>query len=152
MAYNTITVKGSCIRKERVAAAAITPGMLVEITSADKVQAHSAAGQPAQRAFALEDDLQGNEISDAYAAAAQVQYGVFVPGSEVYALLANGENAVKGSYLVSNGDGYLAVWAAGSAGQVEYPNCIVGVALEALDMSGSSGVDPSSQRILVEVM
>ena len=152
MAYRTITLMGDPVRKESTAAAAITPGMLIERTSADKVQAHSSAGQNAEKMFALEDDLQGNEIGTAYSADNIVQIGFFKPGDEVYALLADGENAAIGDYLESNGSGYMRVYAASSAGAVEYPSSIVGVALEALDMSGSSGADPASQRIRIEIV
>lgn len=154
MAYKTITVMGEPVRKELTATAvAITPGFLVERTStADQCQAHANAGQNAVRMFALEDENQGKEISDAYAVSALIQVGVFNAGDEVYALLADGQNAAIGSFLESNGDGYLKVHTADSAGIVEYPEAIVGQALEALDMSGSAGADPASQRLLIEII
>ena len=154
MAYKTITVMGEPVRKELTATAvAITPGFLVERTSTTgQCQAHANAGLNAVRMFALEDENQGKEISDAYAVSALIQVGIFNAGDEVYALLADGQNAAIGSFLESNGDGYLKVHAADSAGVVEYPEAIVGQALEALDMSGSAGEDPASQRILIEIM
>jgi len=156
MAYTTIKVlwMNPQLQKElKATAVAITPGFLVERTStAGQCQAHSNAGLNAVRMFALEDELQGKEISDNYAASAIIQVGIFNAGDEVYALLADGQTAAIGSFLESNGDGYLKVHVADSAGAVEYPEAIVGQALEALDMSGSSGVDPASQRLLIEII
>lgn len=155
MAAKTIKVKWANpqYQDELIATAvAITPGFLVERTSGGTIQAHSSAGQNAQKMFALEDELQGKEIADNYAVSTLIQFGIFGTGDVVNALLANGENASIGSFLESNGDGYLKVHAASSAGAVEYPAAIVGIALAALDMSGSSGADPASQRLLVEIL
>ena len=152
MAKNTIKLKKYLdVIEEMEANAAITPGMLVEEMSTGKARVHANAGQPAVPMFALEDELQGNGIDTAYAADDRVQVWVAQRGEQVYALLADGETAVIGSFLESNGDGYLKVWAADSAGVVEYPNSIVAVALEALDLSGSSG-EESSYRIEVRVI
>ena len=152
MSIKTINVVGDPRRMERTAAAAITPGMLCEITSADKFQAHSTAGGSAYSLFALEDENRGKEIGDAYAADNVCLAAMFGPGDEVYALLANGETAVIGSKLESNGDGYLRVVDADvSVGDIGIGS-IVAVALEALDMSGSSGADPASQRIKILII
>ena len=155
MAHKTIKVLWATpqLQQELIATAvAITPGFLVERTSGGTVQAHSNAGHNAQRMFALADELQGKEIGDNYAVSTLIQFGIFRAGDVVNALLADGENASIGSFLESNGDGYLKVHAASSAGAVEYPEAIVGQALAALDMSGSSGEDPASQRLLVEIV
>lgn len=151
MPNNTITLKGTGIRSEALAVAAITPGHLVELTSADKIQKHSGAGLAAERAFAVEDDLQGNDIDDDYSAGAIAQYNIYRPGDEVYALLANGESVAIGDKLESNGDGTLRkVDTDTSAATIEVGS-IVGVAKAALDMSGSSLVDPSSNRLPVRI-
>ena len=143
MAIKTITVKGDPVVDEYAAAAAITPGHLVEIASTGKVQVHSTSAGPARTCFALEDDLQGNEIGEAYAADDRVQVGTFKPGDRVFALLADGENASIGSKLESNGDGTLKVYdGTASAGDLQ---TIIGEATEAVDMSGSSGADPSGR-------
>lgn len=158
MAYNTIKVKKySDNVEELIAAAAITPGMLVEVTSAGKVQAHSSAGQNALPKFALEDELQGKTINEDYSANDPVQVWTPYRGDLVYAILADGENASIGSELESNGDGTLRVHTADSAGAVEYPQSIVGIAREAVDLSGSSGEESSGplgydKRILVEII
>jgi len=152
MAKNTVKIKSYLnVIEEMVANAAITPGMLVEEMSTGKARVHANAGQPALPMFALEDELQGNGIDDAYAADDQVQLWIPQRGEQVYALLADGETAVIGSLLESNGDGYLKVYEADSAGVVEYPNSIVGIALEALDLSGSSG-EESTYRIQIRVI
>ncbi|MHC5035409.1 MAG: hypothetical protein ACYTFZ_10270 [Planctomycetota bacterium] len=151
MAFNTVTIVGTPVHKEATGSGAITPGMLIELTTAGAVKVHATSGGDAQRMFALEDDLQGNDLNHAYEDGELVQYGVFNRGDEVNALLADGENASISSKLKSNGDGYLAVYTAAS-GEPDYPESIVAIAKEALDMSGSSGADPASQRIRVEII
>ena len=147
MAFKTITIKGDPVINERKAAAAITPGFLLELISTDKVPKQATAGGSAYAMFALEDENQGKEIGDAYSTDNVCLFGVFGVGDEVNALLADGENAVIGSKLESNGDGYLRVVDAdASVGDIGIQS-IVCVALVALDMSGSSGADPASQRI-----
>lgn len=154
MAYNTITVRcHTVVREEAVAAGTVTPGMLVERTSADKFQAHSSAGGMHNATFAVEDDIQGDGIDTNYATSGdntRVQANIFRRGDLVYALLADGENAAIGDKLVSNGNGYLKEATPDSSG-VAVEEHLVAFAREALDMSGSSAVDPSSQRILVEI-
>ncbi len=152
MARYTVKLKKYAdIINEYDAVAGITPGHLLELTSANKVQAHSTEGGNAVAYFALEDELQGKGIDDAYIAADKVQVWVAGRGDEVYALLANGENVSPGDLLESAGDGTLKKHVAGSAGVVEYPLAIIAQALEAVDMSGSSGVDPSG-RICVRIV
>ena len=54
MAKKTIKLKNYLhIMEEYVAVAAITPGMLIELTAADEVQAHSTAGGNAMPMFVL---------------------------------------------------------------------------------------------------
>lgn len=152
MAIKTINVVGNPRRMERNAAAAITPGFLCELTSSNTIQKHATAGGSACAMFALEDENRGKEIGDAYTAANVCLFAVFGPGDEVYALLANGETAVIGSKLESNGDGYLRVVDVDASFGAIAVQSIVGLALEALDMSGSSGEDPSSQRIKILII
>lgn len=126
-------------------AVAINPGMLIELTSADKVQAHATAGGNVLPMFALEDELQGNDLNDAYAVSAKIQAWVPQRGEVVQAVLADGETAVIGSLLESNGDGYLRVHVPVTADSddaiIVVPNPIVGIALVALDLSDSSGAE-----------
>ena len=135
---NTVKLKKYLdVNMEFVAVNAILPGMLVEITSANKVQRHATSGGDAVPLFALEDELQGKGIDEAYAADDPVQVWVAQRGEVVQALLADGETAVIGSFLVSNGDGYLRVQSQDSV----YGMDVVGVALEAIDRASSSGAD-----------
>lgn len=137
------------IFNEFVANAAITPGHLVELMSTGKIRSHATAAGNAYKWFALEDVLQGKTISEAYAALDPVLVWMTAPGEEVYAVLANGQNIAKGDLLESAGDGTLTkhtadAWTSANVGTV-YGNAIVGVALEAVDMSGSSGADPNGR-------
>jgi len=157
MSYNTISVisEGS-VQKEALASGSITPGHLLEQTNAavDTVKVHATAGDFAQKAFAVEDDLQGNTIDDVYTVGERVLYKVFRPGDEVYALLANGQNISKGDKVVSNGDGAVKArtYPADSSAVVQEEH-VVGIAKEANDRSSSSSAidDAESARLLIEV-
>lgn len=150
MAFKTIIIKGEGFRNEAKADAAITPGHLVERTTTG-VAVHSTAGGNAQRAFAVEDDLQGNGIDDVYIVANQVQFNVMHGGEVVFALIKDGETIVIGDVLESAGNGELQKHSPDSAATVESPEAIVGTALDAIDLSGSSGADPTVKRIRVEI-
>jgi hypothetical protein len=158
MAKNTIKIKNySDVFEEINAGGAITPGMLIEEGSAGTVIAHNSAGENALPMFAVEDELQGNGINDAYASGDPVSVWIPGRGDQVYAILADGENVAVGDLLESNGDGYLKKHVAGSAGVVEYPLAVVGYALEAVDLSGSSGEESSgalgyAKRIIVRIV
>lgn len=173
---NTIKAKKylDIIEEMTATAVEITPGMLLELTSANLVQAHALAGGNVLPMFALEDELQGKGIDDNYAVSDKIQVWVTVRGEWVYAILADGENVVIGDYLESASGGLLQkhvkdIVEGGSslesmADTTIYTNQIVGVALEALDLSGSSGAESSewgfdssiktvgySRRILVRI-
>lgn len=137
-----IHLLGSGRHEEFVAAGAITPGHLMEMDSNGKVVVHNSAGVLAERMFALEDALQGGTIDDAYAADDVVATVMCHPGDVVYALLAAGEDAEKGEFLTSNGDGELKV-ATGS-------DAVVGVALDNLDLSDSN--ETEAERIRVRII
>ena len=112
MAYSrdkaTIKLKNyQDIMNEYAAAAAIIPGELIELNSSGTVQVHSTAGGNMLQMFAVEDELQGNGIDDAYAAADKVQCWVASRGDEVYAILADGQDIAIGDFLESNGAGEL---------------------------------------------
>lgn len=109
----------------------VTPGALLELTSADLVQAHSTDGGFALPMFALEDELQGKEIGDNYAASDRVQVWVAGRGEIVNALIDDNEVVTVGALLTSAGNGKLRV--ANSTDTV-----IIGQAVEALDMTDSA--------------
>lgn len=145
---NTIILLGQGCRKEGIASSAITPGHLVAFGGANDLQVHSTAAGNARKAFAVENDLIGNGIDDAYAAGDQVQYNVFRPGDEVYALVADGAPAIsKNDALESAGDGTLRKITPGSSATSARIDGIIGYALEAVDNSGGS----SAARIRIEV-
>lgn len=153
---NTVKLKNySDIMDERLASAAITPGMLIELISTNKVRAHATSdGAAAPKQFACEDELQGNTIDTAYSADNPVQVWTPQPGDEVYAILVDGENVAIGDKLVSNGDGNLKKREGASSGEI--PHSIIGTALEAVDLSDSSGGESSgalgyNKRIGVKV-
>ena len=143
MAYNTIKIKKySDVIEEANAAAAITPGHLIEFTSAGKVQKHSSAGGTALTMFALEDELQGKGISEAYSADNPVQCWVAGRGDMVYALVAAGATAITaGDFLESAGDGTLRKYASGVK---------IAQAVESVDNSASS--ISTEARIVVRIL
>ena len=149
---NTVKLKKyQDINMEFLANAAITPGHLVELLSTNKVRKHATAGGNAlPKMFALEDELQGKEIDDDYSADNPVQVWVCQPGEVVNALLKDGENVAIGDALESAGDGTLQKCSADSTG-VYYHNQIVGIALAALNLTGSSGEEPT-MRLAVMIV
>lgn len=98
MAKKTISLKDySKIRNEFVAAAGVLPGQVVALDSAGKV---ALAGNTAVlHMVALEDELQGKGIDDAYSAADLVNVGTFREGDELYLQLADGETIAIGDPL-----------------------------------------------------
>ena len=155
MAKHTVKIKKYAdIIEEWIANAAITPGHLVEVINSSgspKVRVHATPGGNAIPMFALEDEMQGNGIDTAYAADAPVQVWIAGRGDEVNALLANGQTVVVGDFLESAGDGTLQKHATDSAGVGTLSLQIVAIALENVDMSDSSGADPSG-RIKVKIV
>lgn len=161
MAYNTIKVKKySDVIEEMVASAAITPGMLLIIESTGKVKAHNQADKDAFPIFALEDELQGKGIDDAYATNDPVQCWIPYRGDIVNAILADGQKVVIGDPLTSDGYGrlkkHVTDTGASTVPWTVYPEQIVGYAAEALDLSGSSGAEVSGplgyhKRLLVRI-
>lgn len=155
MAYNTIRIKSYVDNYEEytATAVAIKPGYLLEMASATTVQAHSTAGGNVLPMFALEDELQGDGITDDYAVSAKINVWIPVRGDVVYARLSDGDSSTginvvsAGDFLESAGDGTLQKHVADTADSDDAitvnGNQIVGVALEAVDMTDSSAADPS---------
>ncbi len=130
MAVKTITVLGarSVIRSEGIAGGAITPGHLVE-GPATAIIVHNSAGLNAQKKFALENEVVGGDIDDAYASADTVLLGTFPPGSIVLAI-ADGVGVTAEDDVESNGDGTLRVAAADAATDTAQRESLVGKAME----------------------
>jgi len=135
---NQVHLVGDFRREEARAASTITPGMLIEKTSAGTVQAHSTEGGYAQRMFAEVDALQGNTLTDDYSAADLVAMNVENPGNYIQAFLKAGENVAIGDELISAGDGTLI--ANGSETSGTTIDQVVAHAEEAKDLSGSGAV------------
>ena len=149
--HSVIIKKYSDVIEEFVANAAITPGHLIEVMSTGLVRAHATVSGNVLPMFALEDELQGNGIDDAYSAADQVQCWVPGRGDIVNAILADGQTIVIGDWLESAGDGTLTKYVADSTG-IYLTNQLVGQAIEAVNLSGSSGTHPTSGlRIQVRI-
>lgn len=115
-------------------AGAITPGHLIEKDTAGEWIVHGTAGGVHERTFAIEDSLQGKTIADAYADNDFLRFWRFLPGDEVQAWLAAGENAAIDSTLISAGDGTL-ILATGTIQQY------VGKSLQVLDLTGGGAVN-----------
>jgi len=145
MEKNTIKLKKylDVIEEYTATAVAITPGMLLELTSADQVQAHSTEGGIVLPMFALEDELQGKGIDDNYAVSAKIQVWVAVRGEQVFANIADSEEVNIGDFLISAGNGKLKV---ADSTDTE----VVGVALEDLDMTDSD--DAAIGRCAVRIL
>jgi hypothetical protein len=142
MAYNTIKIKKySDHIEEFTAAAAIYPGMVLEMDSAGKAKVHATAGGNVVPVMvALEDELQGKGIDDAYAADDKVQVWLPAPGDVFYGVLADGQTIAKGDQLESDANGRLQKHAAdpgdSTVGSVQ--NAIIGIALDTISTAAGS--------------
>lgn len=108
MASNTIILEGDPMYKKAKADGAITPGHLLEKgTDSGDMKSHSTSGGNNNRAFAVEDSLQGNGIDDDYSDNNEIKYAVCQRGVEVYAILTTSQTISDGDALESAGDGTL---------------------------------------------
>ena len=144
---NRIQLKGYGRQEEAVAAGTITPGDLLEVDNAGKVVVHNSEGAVCERAFALEDALQGRTISTNYTSGEVVTMLLAAPGDEVYAFIKAGSNVAIGTILISAGDGTLIPEANAASATVVAQR--VAVAMAALDLSASGAVDT---RVAVRVL
>jgi hypothetical protein len=136
---NTILLKGrdKVTRKEYVAGTAINPGYLLALAADGEVDPHAAAAENQSSMFAFENELAGEEITDAYSVGDQVLCMVCAPGVEILAVLAASADAIViGVYLESAGDGTLRVLTTAAATEESERRSVVGMALEAVDNSG----------------
>ena len=137
----TVKVKSYLdIQEEYKAAAALYPANLVELTENSKVQSHSSSGANAEKAFALEDALQGNDLADEYSIDDVVRVWYPQRGDQVQAVLADGETVKVGDFLESAGDVSLQKHVVESEAVI-YTEQVVGVALEDVNTTGDSGVE-----------
>jgi hypothetical protein len=144
---NRIHIKGPYEAEELVAAGTVKPGHLCLLDSNGKTSVHATAGGFAERLVAFEDALQGKALADSYVATDIVSLAKMAPGSECYMFLKAGANVAIGAKLVSAGDGTLIEDTEVASGVTVKQ--IIGIALEAKDLSGSGAVDT---RIKVRVV
>jgi len=138
MAKNTIILKNYLnIFEEYVANAAITPGMLIEVMSTEKVKKHATGGGNVLVMVAKEDELQGNGIDTNYAAGDVVSCWIPQRGDIGNLLLRDEETIVIGDFLESDGEGrvrkHVADMGDSHTGTVQ--NAIIGIAVDAKDLS-----------------
>ena len=135
------------VELEKVPAAAFYPGHLVELISTDKVQKHSTAGGSVMiPMFAIEDENQGNGIDTVYATDGRAVCWIPQRGDWVLAILNDDSAAITiGMALESAGNGNLTKHVSdaidSATGATIYDKQIVAIAMEALDLSGSSGAE-----------
>ncbi len=125
--------KGTFAQEEYYAAeAGIYPGMLVELNSDGKLIKHASSGGALgdEAMFAMEDYLQGRNVGTVYAINEIVFVIIPNKGSEINALLDDGESVVPGDKIMSGGDGTVKKNAGGTS--------IVGESTGTLDLSASS--------------
>lgn len=148
---NRIHLKGTYDYDEKVAASTILPGMLIELTSTDKVQPHATAGGRAERAIAIEDALSGasvffgatgRTVATSYVATDLVPYILVHPGGEVLGLLKTGTSYVEGDKLISAGNGKFEKFSAVTSTDV--PGDEIAVVKVAIDLTVSGAVDTLS--------
>lgn len=125
--------------EDMVAAAAVTPGELLEI-SGGELQPHSTADGNAVPIVALEDTTREaaagvKQIDTDYPIGDTVRAYVPVPGELLYMLLADGENVSKGDVLTSDGTGALQAATAAAATSQAQRNSERFMANEDLDNS-----------------
>ena len=108
MAFTDVILKGAGqgVQYEAIADAGITPGHLL-VRTATGFKVHATATGEAERLFALVDELQGKNLSDAYSAADTVFAISAQQGMKIYAWLEASHDVTKGDLLESGGDGTL---------------------------------------------
>lgn len=120
--------------EEAPAAAAVTPGDLIEKTSAGKVQRNSTAADKAPQILVALPSFAGQGIDDDYAATQDVHFVHAGPGWRLRMRLADSMTIDIGDKLVSNGSGGT-LKAATSTDDED--GAVVGVAAEAVTTSGA---------------
>lgn len=135
---NTIVLKGEPPRYETKSSAAVTPGDLLELTTAGLVRPHNTAAGAAAPMFAVEDPYNGDTSNPAinvdYASGETVRWVMAQPGDELYGWLEANGSVNIGGYLQSGSGGDLEAYTSGTA--VFHDSRILAQALEA--KSGST--------------
>lgn len=137
---------------ERDAASGVTPGMLVELNSSNEVLAHNTAGGACDKWVVVESAITGDDIDHPYATGDVVLFNACRPGDEVLLTVNDGENIAIGNDLESAGNGKVRSVSGGESGAVVQNVNSVARALQALDMTDSSGGDPTFKRIRARII
>jgi hypothetical protein len=148
MAYRAVHQKGSPQRVEGLASnGSIYPGHLVEMTSAaaDTYQLRATQGGYGEKAVAVEDDLQGNDIATAYTANNRIQVNIYKSGEECIVRLQGATSITKGDKLMAGASGVVLKYVKDSSAVVTEPHPI-GIALESLDLSDSSSSEANTEN------
>ncbi len=151
--FEKVLLIGDPNQTERDANTSITPGMLVELNSSNEVLPHNTAGGWSDKWVAVESALTGDDMDHVYLAGEVVFINVCKPGDEVFMLVADGENIAIGDDVESDGNGKVrSVFGgeSGAGGGVHLNK--VGRAMTALDMTDSSGGDPTVKRIRMRIV
>ncbi len=143
MSLNTIVRihnKGAYQYEEYIAGeAGIYPGMLLEVNTLNKVVKQNTASEDCERIFAMEDALQGKDVTDVYTSGTRVCCLIGKRGTVVNALLNSGTNYTIGTRLMANGDGTLASVATAASGVTAIPIAVIED--EACDLTVSGATD-----------
>jgi hypothetical protein len=108
---NTIWLAGNATEDGNIAAAAaITPGMLIELFTVSGASVVSRwrpstlTGQ-ASNTFAMQQVMLNKGVDDVYAIGDLVQAGIAAPGCIIWGLIPSGAVVLKGAPLSDNGNG-----------------------------------------------
>lgn len=116
---NTVWLGGPrTVINDMAASEAVTPGHLVERVNTAGVwrwRKHASAGGDAQRAVATEQSMMNLGVDDAYAAGDLMEVVEATHGTNLWMLIASGQNIAYGDRLESAGDGTLRKLASGVA-------------------------------------
>jgi hypothetical protein len=137
-AHNTIVIKGKGIRKEfKAGEANIMPGHILRLNSSGNVIRHNVAAGNAIRMVAVENEVVGKEITEAYANGDNVLCEHLPSGAEINALVAAAAPAILiGDFLECAADGTLRKVVTAAATADTQRSGVIAVALEAVDNSG----------------
>ena len=139
---DTILIKGdSWVTHEADAAVILTPGEFVTFDGSGDFALPSAGDT--LKMIVIEDDIQGNEISDDYAAGDRARAVVPQPGSVVRAILTDAQNVPIGRELELDANGTLITIGSNEA---------IAIAMEAVDASDSAATPVASRRINVLIL
>ncbi len=128
---NVIYLMGNAPLQEKIAAAIVNPGNILERNSSDEVLKHAtAAGANSPVLVAVENSLAGKGTGDAYASGDTVIFIAPRIGDHVNLLGLASEVFVEGALLESDGVGRVRILAAVTATVLE--GGVVGRALETI--------------------